>query len=175
MPQLLVRNINESLVRKLKRRALLHGVSAEEEHRRILKETLSARRAKKRTLMDFLLSDDAVVHPEVELMHASHRHCISAITIGEIRKGIELLRLKSPQQCPAFESWLANIKTEFSGQVLDITEEIAERWGALMAKRPRPAIDGYLAATALEHGLKIVTRNTADFADSGVAVINPWE
>ncbi|MFM2167200.1 MAG: hypothetical protein RIS79_1571 [Verrucomicrobiota bacterium] len=108
-------------------------------------------------------------------MHASHRHCISAITIGEIRKGIELLRLKSPQQCPAFESWLANIKTEFSGQVLDITEEIAERWGALMAKRPRPAIDGYLAATALEHGLKIVTRNTADFADSGVAVINPWE
>jgi plasmid stability protein len=67
MPQLLVRNINEALVRKLKRRALLHGVSAEEEHRRILKETLSARRARKRTLMDFLLSDDAVVHPEVEL------------------------------------------------------------------------------------------------------------
>jgi plasmid stability protein len=67
MPQLLVRNVNESLVRKLKRRALLHGVSAEEEHRRILKETLSAQRTKKRTLMDFLLSDDAAVHPEVEL------------------------------------------------------------------------------------------------------------
>ena len=106
--------------------------------------------------------------------HASCRHCISSVSIGEIRKGIELLRLRSPEQCPAFERWLANIKSEFAGQVLDITEEIAERWGILMAKRPRPAVDGLLAATALEHSLAIVTRNTADFADCGVVVINPW-
>lgn len=106
--------------------------------------------------------------------HASHRHCISAVSIGEIRKGIELLRLRSPEQCPAFERWLANIKSEFEGHVLDITKEIAERWGTLMAKKPRPAMDGLLAATALEHGLEIVTRNTADFAGCGVLVINPW-
>lgn len=67
MPQLLVRNVNESLVRKLKRRATLHGVSAEEEHRQILKETLSKPPARKRTLMEFLLSDEGVVHPDVEL------------------------------------------------------------------------------------------------------------
>lgn len=106
--------------------------------------------------------------------HALHRNCISAVTIGEIRKGIELLRLKSPEQCPAFERWLASIKLEFEGGVLDVTEEIAERWGVLMAKRPRPVVDCYLAATAIEHGLDIVTRNTADFADCGVTVINPW-
>lgn len=67
MPQLLVRNVHESLVRKLKRQASLHGVSAEEEHRRILKESLSTPRAKSRTLMEFLLSDDGVVHPNIEL------------------------------------------------------------------------------------------------------------
>ena len=67
MAQLLVRNVDESLIRKLKRRATLHGVSAEEEHRRILKESLSSSRAKSRTLMEFLLSEDGVVHPTVEL------------------------------------------------------------------------------------------------------------
>lgn len=67
MPQLLVRNVNESLVRKLKRRAIQHGVSAEEEHRRILNEALSRPRGRKRTLMEFLLSDDGAVLPEVEL------------------------------------------------------------------------------------------------------------
>lgn len=106
--------------------------------------------------------------------HAADQHWISVVSIGEIRKGIELLRLKSPQQCPSFERWLASIKSEFEGQVLDITDEIAERWGALMAKRPRPVADCYLAATAIEHGLAIVTRNTADFADCGVKVIDPW-
>jgi len=67
MSQLLVRSIDESLVRKLKKRALAHGVSVEEEHRRILKEALSKPMKAKPTLMEFLLSDEATVAPGVKL------------------------------------------------------------------------------------------------------------
>lgn len=67
MGQLLVRDIDDSLVRKLKRRARAHGVSAEEEHRRILKEKLSRPVKGKPSLMGFLLSEDGVVEPEVDL------------------------------------------------------------------------------------------------------------
>jgi plasmid stability protein len=67
MSQLLVRGIEESLVRKLKRRASAHGVSVEEEHRLILKEALSKPSKGKPTLIEFLLSDEAAVHPGVEI------------------------------------------------------------------------------------------------------------
>jgi plasmid stability protein len=67
MPQLLVRGIEESLVRKLKRRASVHGVSVEEEHRRILKEALRKPAKVKPSLIEFLLSDAFAVHPDVEL------------------------------------------------------------------------------------------------------------
>jgi len=67
MAQLLVRGIEESLVRKLKRRAAVHGVSVEEEHRRVLREALSKSAKGKPSLMEFLLSDAAAVHPDVEL------------------------------------------------------------------------------------------------------------
>ncbi|HEX5000113.1 MAG TPA: DNA-binding protein [Terriglobia bacterium] len=67
MAQLLVRNIDDALVRKLKRRASAHGVSVEEEHRLILKHALSKPVGKKPSLMEFLLSDESVVHPGVEL------------------------------------------------------------------------------------------------------------
>ena len=67
MAQLLVRNLPDSVLTKLKRRASAHGVSAEEEHRRILREALSKPPARKPSLAAFLLSDDAVVHPDVEL------------------------------------------------------------------------------------------------------------
>jgi predicted nucleic acid-binding protein len=106
--------------------------------------------------------------------HAKQRHCVSAVSIGEIRKGIELLRKKSPGQCPAFERWLARIKSDFASEILDITDEVAEQWGVLMAERFRPVVDCYLAATALVHGLKLVTRNTADFEGTGVGLVNPW-
>ncbi len=66
MSQLLVRGIEESLVRKLKRRASLHGVSVEEEHRLILREALTKPLKGKRSLIEFLLSDETAVHPGVE-------------------------------------------------------------------------------------------------------------
>jgi toxin FitB len=106
---------------------------------------------------------------------ALNRHWISVLSVGEIRKGIELLRRKSPDQCPAFERWLDSILTLYDKEILPITVTVANRWGNLMAVRPLPVIDGLLAATALEHNLTLVTRNTADFAQTGVRLHNPFD
>lgn len=73
MASLLVRNVDEALVRKLKRRAAANGVSAQEEHRRILEETLSTRGARRPSLMEFLTSAEAIAAPEVELELARDR------------------------------------------------------------------------------------------------------
>jgi toxin FitB len=104
----------------------------------------------------------------------SARHCISVLSLGEIRKGIELLRRKSPAQCTAFERWLSRLQNDYDRDILPVTEEIACRWGRLMVNRTLPVIDGLLAATALEHNLTIATRNAADFQSTGVTLINPF-
>jgi len=103
------------------------------------------------------------------------RHLISVLSLGEIRKGIELLRRKSPAQCPAFERWLAQLQTDYARNIIPVSEEIAQRWGRVMAVRTLPVIDGLLAATALEHDLTIATRNLSDFRPSGVQVFDPFE
>jgi predicted nucleic acid-binding protein len=78
-------------------------------------------------------------------------------------------------------SWIdITLRPWFAGRVLSVNEAIAERWGGLSAKRqlegrPLPMADGLLAATALETGLTVVTRNARDFAGLGVALVNPWE
>jgi predicted nucleic acid-binding protein len=102
-------------------------------------------------------------------------HYISVLSIGEIRKGIELLRSRSPEQCPTLDHWLDQIQRNYEDQILLVTEAVAEQWGRLMAVRTLPAVDGYIAATALVNGLTVVTRNTRDFEGTDVAVLNPWE
>jgi predicted nucleic acid-binding protein len=106
--------------------------------------------------------------------HARERHFISVLSLGEIRKGIEILRRRSPGQCEAFESWLEGIRTTFSETVLELDAGILDEWGCLMATRTFPAMDGLIAATARYHGLTIATRNTADFREARVAVVNPF-
>ena len=103
---------------------------------------------------------------------------ISAVSFGELRKGIFL---RSPGKRRAeLEAWIeTDLSILFSGRILSVTRSIAERWGVLEGQRqlaglPLNAPDGMIAATALEHGLTLVTRNTKDFADLGVAIINPW-
>jgi len=102
------------------------------------------------------------------------RHLISVLSMGEIRKGIELLRAKSPAQCPAFERWLAHLQLHYDRDILPISDEVADRWGRLMAIRTLPVTDGLIAATALVHDLTVVTRNVDDFTASGVKLINPF-
>ncbi len=104
---------------------------------------------------------------------SKERHFISVLSLGEIRRGIESLRRKSPAQCPPFEKWLNRLLTDYEDTILSISEEVADRWGRLNADRSRPVIDSLLAATALEFGLTVATRNTADFPTE-VPLVNPW-
>jgi predicted nucleic acid-binding protein len=103
------------------------------------------------------------------------RHFLSVLSLGEIRKGIERLRRKTPEQCEAFEQWLERLSVDYADDILEVNDVIADRWGRLDASRTRPVIDGLLAATALEFGLTIATRNTKDFAGTGVKLVNPFD
>ena len=117
-------------------------------------------------------------HPGVRAWAAStagERHFISVLSLGEIRKGIEILRRKSPDQCAAFERWIARLVQDYDQDILPVCPSVAERWGRLTAARSLPVVDGLLAATALEYRLKVVTRNTFDFTGTGVEVVNPFE
>jgi predicted nucleic acid-binding protein len=100
---------------------------------------------------------------------------LSVLTLGEIRKGIE--SLADGERRLRLLDWLeVELPAFFSGRILPLDLPVADRWGRLMADagRPLPAIDSLLAATALHHGLRLVTRNAKDFDSSGLDVINPW-
>ena len=99
---------------------------------------------------------------------------LSVLVVGEIRQGIERLRRRDPPQAAVFEAWLATLRRDYADRILPVTAEIAEEWGRLNVPDPVAAIDGLLAATAHVHGLTLVTRNTADVARTGVALLNPF-
>ncbi len=101
---------------------------------------------------------------------------LSVLTIGEIRRGIE--RLTDPAQQRRLTDWLEGALFPWLGsQLLPVSLAVVERWGRLCgaAGRPLPTIDSLLAATALEHGLALVTRNLGDFQYPGLCVIDPWD
>ena len=104
--------------------------------------------------------------------------CLSVITVGEIKRGIE--KLADSQRKHDLAAWLEDdLLARFGDRILPIDVPVMLVWGQLgsdMEKRgkPMPAIDSLIAATCLEAGLSLVTRNVSDFAHSGVKVINPW-
>lgn len=104
-----------------------------------------------------------------ELVH------ISALTFGELLRGARLKARRDPLAGNALESWINVLRAEYENRILGVTEQIALEWGRIAAIRTRGDIDGLIAATAIVHGLTVVTRNVADFADTGVVVLNPWE
>ena len=104
-----------------------------------------------------------------------HGGAVSVITIGEIRKGIDLIAQRDPQQAAGLESWLHGLHQSFANRILPITVEIAEEWGRLNAIRPLPAVDSLLGATASVHGLILATRNVDDLRGVGLRVVNPFE
>ena len=107
---------------------------------------------------------------------ASSELFLSVLVLGEIAHGIERLRRRNDDvQADAIAAWLGVVKTTYADRVLPVTAAVAERWGRLNAARPLPAIDGLLAATALEHGLTLVTRDTRPLARTGVAFSDPWQ
>ena len=102
-------------------------------------------------------------------------HYISVLSFGEIRKGIELLRKKSPEKCAPLENWLQKLHSDYADCTIAITAEISGRWGELSSMRSLPVIDSLIAATALEFGLTLVTRNTKDFDGLGISIVNPFQ
>jgi predicted nucleic acid-binding protein len=101
---------------------------------------------------------------------------LSVLSLGEVRHGVERLPVGARQE--QLRVWLENdLQSVFEGRLLPVTFAIAERWGRLRAevRRSVPAVDSLLAATALHHDLRLVTRNEKDFAKfPGLAVVNPW-
>lgn len=99
----------------------------------------------------------------------------SVMVIGEIRRGVELMRRRDPSQTAGFEAWLAQLRMEFSSRVLPVTEEIAEEWGRLNVPDPSPTVDALMIATARVHDMAIVSRNIRDVGRGGAPVLNPWQ
>lgn len=105
-----------------------------------------------------------------ELMH------VSVLSLGELRKGIEGVTDAARRE--RLRQWLeADVPDWFGDRILPVDEGVADRWGRMCAAigRPVPAIDSLLAATALRHDLRMVTRNVRDFEGFGLALVNPWE
>lgn len=100
---------------------------------------------------------------------------LSVLVVGEIQQGVARLRRKDPRQAAAYEAWLGKLQREFADRVLPVTQDVALEWGRLSAGNPPPVVDGLIAATALVHGMTVVTRNVADFEPTGVRLLNPFE
>ena len=99
---------------------------------------------------------------------------ISVITVGEIEYGIARQRRTQPEFASRLEGWLESVRTSFDNRVLPFDEASARRWGHLHAELGYTNSDLLIAATALEHGLTVVTRNVRHFEPTGVRVINPF-
>lgn len=103
---------------------------------------------------------------------------LSVITIGEIAKGIALL--VNGKKKKALATWLVGLEAQFADRIIPVDTETARIWGEMTARAQKsgfviPAADGLLAATALRHGLHVMTRNTKHFEASGALIIDPWQ
>jgi toxin FitB len=99
---------------------------------------------------------------------------LSVLVVGEIRRSVEALRRRDPVQAEALDDWLAALQRNFDDRILPVDATVAEAWGRLNVPEPLPAIDGLLLATALVHGLALVTREAARLERPGVQTFDPW-
>jgi predicted nucleic acid-binding protein len=100
---------------------------------------------------------------------------LSVLTIGEIERGIERQRQVNLPFAESIASWLDVILRTYEGRILAIDVAVARRWGRLSQRIGNKGLDLAIAATALEHGLTVVTRNVSDFEPTGVAVLDPFK
>ncbi len=101
---------------------------------------------------------------------------LSAITVQELEIGVLLVERRDPTQGAVFRSWLnTQVLPAFAGRILPVDTAVAQCSAKLHVPNPRPVRDCLIAATALMHGMTIVTRNVADFEPCGVRLLNPWE
>ena len=115
---------------------------------------------------------------EVRHWAAQHRAStlyLSAITILELEKGILQLERRTPPQGAALRVWLTGVRTALAGRIRPLTEQAASLCAALHVPDPRSVRDAVIAATALEYGFIVATRNIQDFVNTGVRLVSPWE
>lgn len=100
---------------------------------------------------------------------------ISAVTLMELEQGILRMERRDPTQGAMLRAWMdSRILPEFSERTLPVDRAVALRCAPLHVPDPRPVRDAFIAATALVHGMTVVTRDVADFEPTGVRVLNPW-
>lgn len=99
---------------------------------------------------------------------------LSTLTLGEIMRGIALKQKSDPTSAGHLAEWLRKLRHRHADRILPVTDQVSVEWGRMAAIRPRGDIEGLIAATAIVHDLIVVTRNVADFADTGADLVDPW-
>jgi predicted nucleic acid-binding protein len=100
---------------------------------------------------------------------------ISVLTLGELRKGVAKKKLEDPEAARRLAEWVDGLEFSFADRMIGIDTAIARLWGDWSGNRPRAVVDTLLAATAVKHGLSLVTRNIRDVRDIPVKLLNPWK
>jgi predicted nucleic acid-binding protein len=100
---------------------------------------------------------------------------LSVLTIGEIARGIAKRRRDNPDHADALQLWLDRLRTDYAQRLVAVDAEIAVRWGVLVDANPQFPVDMLIAATALERGLTVATRNEDHFRLAHVPVVNPFK
>ena len=100
---------------------------------------------------------------------------LSVLVIGEIRRGIELLRPREPERAAMLDEWLEGLVAAYTDRLLPVSASVADTWGRLSSLRPLPVADGLMLATAKVYGLTLVSREAPALADLGVPTLSPWE